>query len=644
MAVSSGAGGVAVPSGTRARPQASELVSLAERMGTLGAVRAGFVAVVAAFGLLVPHLVQGSAQALILGSALYLLLLLSPWAIRHQPRRVAQWIVGGTLLVDGAYLAWVAFETGGTQSPLRILIVVDVVAVTLLASYRTGLKVAAWHSLLYFVVLYAEAAGILQVREALASALPGGAEFRTVSALQVGALWVAALATAGCSAVNERELRAQKVDLEELSALVRDLDRRTTATEVPGILLESLGRVFGFRRGVVLASPEGDLAVLARLGPVADLPVAAGLDRVVNRAWSERATQLVRALTPETDPRLASLFPEGRNLMVVPLLAQDGFRLGIVVLEHPAKDRYLKRWVVAMIEQFVAHAALTLHNAWLREELARQLEEIRGLERRLVAQNLELEVKVAERTEELSESLNDLRMVDGQRRRLLAHLVHAEEEERKRIAGDVHDDPVQKVVAVSMRIQLLRKALAQSEHREELDTILGAVRGCIYSLRHLIFQLRPDVLDREGLGSAIREFLESLDAEFGFRVDDGLESEPPAELRVVLYRMAQEALANVRKHAQADNVDVVLRHDEGGFLVRISDDGVGFSAPATLQSERGHLGLSSMRERAEMAGGRCRLHSLPGGGTTVEFWVPGRPAPPPEDAALPVALEQHATV
>jgi Histidine kinase-, DNA gyrase B-, and HSP90-like ATPase len=85
--------------------------------------------------------------------------------------------------------------------------------------------------------------------------------------------------------------------------------------------------------------------------------------------------------------------------------------------------------------------------------------------------------------------------------------------------------------------------------------------------------------------------------------------------------------------ARARHVHVLLTEQEGGFLVRIADDGVGFTAPDTLQSARGHLGLSAMRERVEMAGGWCHLRSLPDDGTTVEFWVPdGAPRPEPSDA------------
>jgi signal transduction histidine kinase len=106
-------------------------------------------------------------------------------------------------------------------------------------------------------------------------------------------------------------------------------------------------------------------------------------------------------------------------------------------------------------------------------------------------------------------------------------------------------------------------------------------------------------------------------------MDNRLRGEPPADTRIIMYRIAQEALANVRKHAAATAVSIRLEEKDGGFLMRIQDDGTGFSPPEMLQSAPGHLGLSSMRERAEMAGGWCVVRSYPGGGTTVEFWVAG---------------------
>jgi signal transduction histidine kinase len=603
-------------------------------MDSLGAVRCGLVALVLIFGLLSRETAEVSPAELTVASAAYLLLaLLTPWIVRKQPRNRARWVIALSLLIDGVFLCWATYATGGTSSPLRFLLLVHVVAVTLLASYRTGLKIAVWDSLLYLVVLYAQAAELLPVHGGLATTSPvGGVDLKT-AALQLIPLWAAALVTATCAAASDRELRAQKVDLEELSAVLRDLDARGTAAEIPEILLDALCRVFGFGRGVVLASPEGDLSLMAYRGPGDPPDLQPGHDPIMERAWSERRAQLASRLDPESDPRLAALLPGASNVLVVPLLVDRGFRLGVVAVEQPSGRAQIKRWIVVLVEQFATHAALTLQNAWLLDELQRKLEENKALQIQLLSKNLDLEVKVAERTKDLTKTLEKVQTVDEQRRRLLARLVHAEEDERKRIAGDIHDDPIQKIVATSMRLQLLRKQLSDPEQLEVLDKLLSTVRGSIESLRHLIFELRPHALDEDGLGPALQDYLESIESDFEFKLEQRIEKEPPAELRVLLYRVAQEAITNIRKHAQAERVQVLLTDQDGGFLVRIVDDGVGFTAPDTLHSAKGHLGVSAMRERVEMAGGWCQLRSLPGDGTTVEFWVPGiAPRPEPSEA------------
>lgn len=240
----------------------------------------------------------------------------------------------------------------------------------------------------------------------------------------------------------------------------------------------------------------------------------------------------------------------------------------------------------------------------------------------LAEQNAALEATVRERTKELRERVDDLRKVDEQRRRLLSDLVRAQEEERRRIAGDMHDDSIQKITAVGMRLETLRLRLTDEQDRETLDKLVDTVRGSIASLRHLLFELRPPALDREGLAAALREQLQRMPQDIQTRLDNRLMEEPPDEVRVILYRIAQEALANVRKHAKAQTVDVLLEQHEGGFLVRVRDDGAGFSLEDVDGSEHGHIGLSAMRERAEMAGGWCHVESAPGEGTTVELWVP----------------------
>jgi PAS domain S-box-containing protein len=213
-----------------------------------------------------------------------------------------------------------------------------------------------------------------------------------------------------------------------------------------------------------------------------------------------------------------------------------------------------------------------------------------------------------------------------ERRALLAHLVAAAEEERSRIAGDIHDDSIQAITAAGMRLQILRKSLDDPEQLRLLGDLEQTIQLSIARLRHLLFELRPPVLDNEGLSAALEMYLHEAEggAEIRYRLDDGLTTQPPLETRTILYRVVQEALTNVRKHARASNVTVSLREVDGGYSALVADDGVGFAAEAA-EAAPGHLGLASMRERAELAGGRLHIETAPGRGTTVEVWIPELP-------------------
>jgi signal transduction histidine kinase len=607
--------------------KAEELLSIAERMSYLRLLRCGFAIVVVAVGALAPSVREVSFPALLGVTGTYVVLFLvfdtTRWMKRINPRP----IIGGVLLIDGIYLAWVAYATGGLQSPLRFLIYVHVVAVTLIASSRTGLKIATWHSLLLFASLYAQGAGILSVKERLPSALPGGSRFELLSTLGVGALWAVAVATAWLSSANEREIRGQKVDLERLSDMTAEMESLTESSVIPDVLLGNVGEVFGFARGAVLAQDDGRLALLAHRGLGSPAEIPPGFDWVMERAWGDRRTQLVRRADAELDPRLADLFPGGRNLLVVPMFFERGDRLGVLLLEHGHTGATMKRWVVTMIDQFASHGALALHNAWLINAIQQKLEENRILEAELVAHNLALESRVQERTQKLSESLESLRVVDAQRRALLSRLVNAEEEERWRIANDTHDGPVQLLTAAGLQLEVVRKRLAdagQDPLLSQVNEAIAWVHGSVEGMRTLIFELRPTALDGEGLAAALREYLGGLDPGLTWSLKDTMHEEPPDDVRVILYRIAQEALVNVRKHAKANRVEVVLEQVDVGYLVRIQDNGVGFDPSSTRKPSRGHLGLSSMSERAEMAGGRCEIRSVPGGGTSVEIWLPAK--------------------
>ncbi len=208
------------------------------------------------------------------------------------------------------------------------------------------------------------------------------------------------------------------------------------------------------------------------------------------------------------------------------------------------------------------------------------------------------------------------------RRAVLARVVSAGEEERRQIAADIHDDSIQVMTAAGMRLQILRRSLETPDQVGRLEDLEETIQLSIARLRHLIFELRPPALDLDGLGAALRAYVEDLEIETGLRceIDDQLTDEPPEATRVVLYRIAQEVLTNVRKHADASEVSIAISNDGSCYRVRIVDDGIGFTPDLTYRRP-GHLGLASIRERAELAGGSLEIESSPGNGTTVEYWV-----------------------
>jgi PAS domain S-box-containing protein len=223
--------------------------------------------------------------------------------------------------------------------------------------------------------------------------------------------------------------------------------------------------------------------------------------------------------------------------------------------------------------------------------------------------------------EQLRSSLEEVRRMVAQRRELAQLIETAQEEERRRIAADIHDDPIQVMSAVDMRLQLL---LARPERVDahEIGELAEELRSAIDRLRNLLFELRPVALDLEGLSPAIAMYLEHSAKETGWswEIINELDEEPPEEARVSFYRIAQEGVSNVRKHANATHVDVRLTSIDDGLLLRITDDGDGFEP--SEKAPAGHIGLATVTERAELAGGWCTVRSTLGEGSVLECWLP----------------------
>jgi len=306
------------------------------------------------------------------------------------------------LMIDGVWLAWATYLTGSTTSPLRYALLLHLGAVCLIASYRTGIKLAVWHSLLIFTIRNMVTGKVLKDTSPPRASDFGSADHRL--AIFIAVLWLVAVSTSTLSAINERELRRRRGDLEALTSLAEQIERTDDSSSVARTLLDAAVTTYGFPRGVVLASAEGQLPLLASYGldeELARRPGRPGTSLVISQAHASKATVLVRGLDSEADPWLARLLPGAANLVVVPLSA-EGRSLGALVVEHPDGGR-IQRRVVTGLERSASYAALALRNAWLLEQVQR-LAATDGLtkiaNRRTFESTLEREVARATRSAE----------------------------------------------------------------------------------------------------------------------------------------------------------------------------------------------------------------------------------------------------
>jgi signal transduction histidine kinase len=248
-----------------------------------------------------------------------------------------------------------------------------------------------------------------------------------------------------------------------------------------------------------------------------------------------------------------------------------------------------------------------------------------------------LERAVAERTAELRRRMEELQRVLGERQVLMRLLVGSQEAERRRIAGEIHDETVQMLAALAIRLELVARDLPDPAAKGELETLRAMVSEGIASLRRLLFELVPTTLQHDGLGEALRQLAAQL-AEAGgtpVEVQDRLDRPLPDEVATVLFRIAHEAITNARRHAAASRILVDLEPAEEGVCLRVRDDGRGFDPDSLTPARPGHLGLVTMRERALLAGGRLVVESGPGRGTTVTAWIPLTSPAIPEPDSIP---------
>ena len=344
--------------------KASDLVPIHDRIRSMQMVRIAIAAIALIYVVtgLVPPGVDNKLVAL--GTAGYLGLSLAVAVFWQLTRKRGLFLFGMLLIVDGVYLAWLAYVTGETLSPLRLLIPVHIVALSLLASYRTSLKIALWHSLLASVVLYAEEGNVIP---AVAGSSPGAHD--TVAFVTI--FWVSAIVTASFSAVNERELRRRRFDLEALAALAAGLEGSDGPDSAAAVLVHHVADSFGLARAVVIGGPMEQFRLLAASGVSAGVgePVPVQRGSLIDMVKRDRNTILATHLMARNDPYLMAVFEGARNVIAVPLTA-EGRCIGVLVIEHGvARGSRIERRIVSILERFASQTALALRSAWLLEQV-----------------------------------------------------------------------------------------------------------------------------------------------------------------------------------------------------------------------------------------------------------------------------------
>ncbi len=365
--------------------------------------------------------------------------------------------------------------------------------------------------------------------------------------------------------------------LESLSEVGNALAEEIDLPRLLQLVADKLRLLLGARR-VLIALPvaEGGLRIEAAAGQDADelvgtrIAAASKSARVLERRSSERVDALID--DPEVDQEAARLIGGVAGLFV-PLVAGDR-AIGVIACHDKlGVDPRFTDDDLRLSEQFAARAAVAA----------------------------ELSARVA--------------------RDALRRVVAAQELERRRLARELHDETGQALTSILLGLRSVEEAASPAEQRAAAAGLRELVVATLQDVRSLALELRPKALDDFGLVPAVRRLVESFSEHTGIEVDveDRVGERLPEEVETALYRIVQEALTNVVKHAQARRVSIVLMRRTGSAQVVIEDDGLGF-APDGAGGEG--LGLIGMSERVGLLDGRLEIETSPGSGTTLVAEVP----------------------
>jgi two-component system sensor histidine kinase UhpB len=257
-------------------------------------------------------------------------------------------------------------------------------------------------------------------------------------------------------------------------------------------------------------------------------------------------------------------------------------------------------------------------------ELGKVMKRVRAGERSLRAPL----TGVDSQADQLAEAFNMvLEALDEASRLRASQIIQAQDQERQRIARELHDETSQVLTSLLISLTLLEKSVETREARERIADTRALAHSTLRAIRNLSIDLRPSALDDLGLLPALRWYVKEYEKKCSIHVEfhaTGFKERLPAEMETALYRIVQECLTNTAKHANANRVTIRLKEEADRVYARITDDGEGFDYEALLKTpgqERG-LGLAGMNERAVLLDGILNIHSAPGQGTIIEVSIP----------------------
>lgn len=388
--------------------------------------------------------------------------------------------------------------------------------------------------------------------------------------------------------------------------------------ELGTLLSTALARAMAFSEHdggsiLLLRNPGGPLEVRASAGLDA-VPIGTQVDdmtrSVAGRVLQERQPLLLEGRGEAVGVDWRTYTKPIASVICLPLIVGDGQAIGVLVLKSITVVRRLDVDDIDALMLMATQLAAVIENAQLHEERDR-------LVHQLACREQELE-------------------------HLLVRLLTAHEEERRRIAYDLHDGLAQIAAGAHQHLQAYasRSRPRLPETRRALERALELVRRTVIESRRVIAGLRPTALDDFGLATAIRLEVEDLwEAGWEITFDDGGVGRLSPSLETALFRIAQEALTNIRKHAPSARAHIMLSRDKDTLRLNVRDWGDGFdlhALPAAPRHSR-HLGLVSMRERVTLLGGKIDIQSSPGDGTRILIEVPVPDPSPGARSALSVA-------